>query len=186
MVEASQDFRRSSGSKPLLKQGHLKPAAQDHVQMASEYLQKGKLHYFPGQPVPALSQPHGKWVFPDVQTERPLFQFVLIASGPVTEHHRKEPGSIFFAPSLQVFIDFSKLPLSLLFSSLNSPSSFSFSPYEKYSIALIIVTALCMDGMSMSLMYWGAQHWTQHSRYVSPVLSRRVGTPPLTCWKCSA
>jgi len=45
-----------------------------------------------------------KKVFPDVQSEPPVLQFVHIASRPVTGHHRKEPGSIFFTPSIQVFI----------------------------------------------------------------------------------
>ena len=43
-------------------------------------------------------------VFPDVQTEPPVLQFVPIASGPVTGHHWKVPGSICFTLSLQVFI----------------------------------------------------------------------------------
>ena len=34
-----------------------------------------------------------KKVLPDVPTEVPVFQFVSIASGPVTEHHWKESGS---------------------------------------------------------------------------------------------
>jgi len=39
MVEAGRDLQTSSGTTPLLKQGHLKLGAQDHVQMAFEYLQ---------------------------------------------------------------------------------------------------------------------------------------------------
>ena len=39
MVEVGRDLWRSSGPNPLLKQGHLEPVAQDHVQMAFEYLQ---------------------------------------------------------------------------------------------------------------------------------------------------
>ena len=38
MVEAERDLWRSSGPTLLLKQGHLEPAAQDHVQTAFEYL----------------------------------------------------------------------------------------------------------------------------------------------------
>lgn len=41
---------RSSCSLPLLKQGHLEPVAQDHVQMAFEYLQG--LHNLTRQVVP--------------------------------------------------------------------------------------------------------------------------------------
>jgi len=39
----------------------------------------------------------------------PIFQFVSIASGLVTGHHWKEPGSGFFAPSLQLFMDIYKI-----------------------------------------------------------------------------
>lgn len=38
------------------------------------------------------------------QTEPSVFHFVLIASCLVTGHHRREPGSVLFSPSLQVFI----------------------------------------------------------------------------------
>jgi len=39
----------------------------------------------------------------------PVLQFVPTASGPVTGHHRKEPGSL-FARSLQVFIHTNQMP----------------------------------------------------------------------------
>jgi len=51
-----------------------------------------------------------KIVFDDVQREPSVFQFVPIASGPVTAHRGKEPGSVFFAPSLQVFVQIKKIP----------------------------------------------------------------------------
>ncbi|KAK4820459.1 hypothetical protein QYF61_027036, partial [Mycteria americana] len=37
--------------------------------------------------------------------------------------------------------------------------------------------------MSICFLYWGGQNWTQHSRPVSPRLSRGEGSPPLTCWQ---
>ena len=40
MVQVGRDLWRLSGLTPLLKQGHLEPVAQDHVQMAFEYLQR--------------------------------------------------------------------------------------------------------------------------------------------------
>lgn len=104
----------------LLKQGHLKSAAQDHVQTASEYLQGRRLHNSSGQPVSVLSHLHNKKNFPDVQMAPPVSQFVPILSGPGTGHHGKEPGSDFFTTSLRVFISCDK---SLLLSWLNSPSS---------------------------------------------------------------
>ena len=70
----------------------------------------GELHNLPGQPVPVLGHPHSKKVFSDVQKESPVFQFVPIDSCPVTRHHSKESGSVFFAPSLQVFIYINRIP----------------------------------------------------------------------------
>ncbi|KAK4829959.1 hypothetical protein QYF61_008090 [Mycteria americana] len=68
-----------------------------------------------------------KEVFPDVQAALPVFQVVPIASCPLTGHYWKEPGSVLFKSSLQVFIHMHKIPLSLLFCMLNSPSSLSLS-----------------------------------------------------------
>ena len=68
---------------PLLRQGHSKPVAQNCGQTAFEYLQGGRLHNLSGQPVPVLTHPHSKTVFPDVQMEPPVFQLVPIASVPV-------------------------------------------------------------------------------------------------------
>ena len=43
LVEVGKDLWRSSGPTPLLEQGHLELVAQDHIQMAFEYLQGGRL-----------------------------------------------------------------------------------------------------------------------------------------------
>jgi len=123
MVEVGRDLWTSSGPIPLFKQGHLDQAAPDHVRMASEYLQGCRLHHRSGQPVPALGHPDSKKVFPDVQRAPPVLLFVPTASGPVPGHQCKEPGSILPAPSLQIFIHIDKLPLRLLLSRLNHPSS---------------------------------------------------------------
>ena len=85
MVEGGRDIWRSSCPTPLLKQGHLDPVAQDRVQIAFEYHER--LHNLSGQPVPVLGHPHSEKVFPDVQEEPPVFQFVPIASGPGTRYH---------------------------------------------------------------------------------------------------
>jgi len=53
---------------------------------------------------------HRKKVFPDVQWEPPVFVFVPTASGPVTGHHWKEPGSVLFTSSVQVFAYIEKIP----------------------------------------------------------------------------
>jgi len=44
----------SPGPTPALKNSHLELVTQDPIQMAFEYLQGGRLHYLPGQPVPEL------------------------------------------------------------------------------------------------------------------------------------
>lgn len=43
MVEVGRALRRSPGAMPLLKQGHLEPVGQGHVQTAFEYLQAWRL-----------------------------------------------------------------------------------------------------------------------------------------------
>ena len=60
--------------------------------------------------MPMLSHPYSKKAFPNVQKEPPVLQFVPIASGSVTGNQWKEPGSILFAPSIQVFIFINKIP----------------------------------------------------------------------------
>ena len=90
-------------------------------------IQGWRLHSLTEQPVPVLGHPHSKIAFPDVHREPRVFQFVLIASGSVTGHHWKKPVSLCFAPPHQVFIPMNKIPLSLLFSRLNSPSSLGLS-----------------------------------------------------------
>ena len=53
------------------------------------------------QPVPVLCHLHSEKVFPDVQINPLMFQFVTIASSLVTGHHRKELVSIFYAASFR-------------------------------------------------------------------------------------
>jgi len=57
MFRVGRDLRGSSSPTPLLKQGHLQQAAEDHVQAGLEYLQSRRLHNLPGQPVPGLRHP---------------------------------------------------------------------------------------------------------------------------------
>lgn len=56
-VEVGRDLWRSFFPTPLLEQCYLEPVAQDHYQMACEYVQGGTLHKLPGQDVPVLSHP---------------------------------------------------------------------------------------------------------------------------------
>ena len=54
-----------------------------------------------------------------------MFQSVPIASGPVTGHDQKEPGSILFVPSLQVLLYIDEIPPEPSLPRLNGPSSLS-------------------------------------------------------------
>lgn len=78
-VEVGRDFWKSSGPTFLLKKGHLEQVAQDHVQVAFEDLQGGRLHNHSGQTVPVLCHSHSKEVLPEVQMTPPVFECVAIA-----------------------------------------------------------------------------------------------------------
>lgn len=62
-------------------------------------------------------------MFPDIQSELPLFQFVHIAPGPVTGYHRNESGS-----PIRNSYTLIRFPPSLLFYRLNSLSHFTPNP----------------------------------------------------------
>jgi len=57
-----------------------------------------------------LGRPHSKKVFPDAQTDPPIFQFVPIFSGPTNGHRLKESGSTPFTSSLQIFLHTNQIP----------------------------------------------------------------------------
>lgn len=59
-------------------------------------------------------------MLPVVKSEPPGIQIVAVASCPPSGSHWKDPGSVLFALSLQVFIDFGEILLGL-FSRLNCP-----------------------------------------------------------------
>ena len=88
MVGVGRDLCGSSSPALLLKQGHLEQAAQDLVQAGLQYLQRGRIHDLPGQPVPVLRHPQREEVPPHVQTELPVPQFVpnLINTGKSSSH----------------------------------------------------------------------------------------------------
>jgi len=54
MVGVGRDLCGSPSPNSLPKQDHLEQAAQDHVQMGFEYLQRRRLHNPAAQPVPVL------------------------------------------------------------------------------------------------------------------------------------
>lgn len=100
------------------------------------------------------------------------FSFWPIVSCSVTGHHS----------SHHVLIHIDKIPLNLPFFRLNSPSSQRLLVCRMLQ-ALNYCHGWTFSGMSMFLLYWGVQDWTQHSRHVSPVLSRGEGPPLLLCWQ---
>jgi len=162
------------------KQDHIKPVARDDVQIAFEYLQGWRLHNLFGQTVPVLDHPDSKIVFPNVQMDHPVFQFVPIVSGPITGHHWKKPGPILFAPLFQMFIDIKKITLSLLFSGsqsflkgqmLQSLNEFSGSLLDSFQY------------VHVSAVLGSPELYIATPYVASPVLSRGEGSPPLTCWQ---
>lgn len=75
-----------------------------------------------------------------------------IAFGPAPGHHRKQPGTIFFIPSIQVFIDIDKIPSEHSFSSSREFSQlFQPSSVEGCSRLLTICKALHWPASSMSM-----------------------------------
>jgi len=80
MFGVGSDLCGSSSPNPLPKQGHLEQAAQDYVQTVVEYLQRGRVHNLPGQPVPVLHHPQSEEVLPHVQTDLPRLRFVPLCT----------------------------------------------------------------------------------------------------------
>lgn len=86
-----------------------------------ECLQKGRIHNPSGKAFPVLCHPQYKevltlrWNF--------LFEFLAIATCPVTGHHWKEPGTILLAPTLEIFICINEIPSHPSLPTLNRPSS---------------------------------------------------------------
>ena len=101
MVGVGRNLHGSPSPTLLPKQGHLQQAAQDLVQVGLEYLQRRRLHSFPGQPVPGLHHLQREEVLPRVQLELPLLQFVPVAPCPVAGHYWKEFGPIHLTPTLE-------------------------------------------------------------------------------------
>lgn len=108
----------------------------------------------------------------------------------VPRHHGKESLSISFTSSLQIFVHPNEIPpLSLVFSRLSGPICPSLFSEERCSGFFITSVTLCWTSSTMCpcLSCTGEpMDWTQHSRNLSTVLSRREGSHPLTCWPSSA
>lgn len=74
MADVGRELWKSSGAISLLNQDLLEPVAQDHIEIAFEYLQAWRLQLL------NILQFSGTFMvkkkFPDVQMESPGFQFV--------------------------------------------------------------------------------------------------------------
>lgn len=127
-------------SNSLFKKSPLEHTTKDCVQTAFEFLQRRRFHNFSGQLVPILTV---TYVFPYVQSELPVFQFVTVASHPIAGHHWEEPGLVLLTPFFIYLHLIIRCPLSLLFSRLIKHSSSSLLSYERCSSLLIILVALC-------------------------------------------
>jgi len=184
-MEVGRDLWRWSSPTTLPNQSHLELVAQDYVQTAFEYLQGGTLQHLSGQPVPVFSHPHSKKVFPDIRMESPVIHFVPIASGPFTGHRGKEPDSVLFTPSLQVFIDFDDIPHAPSFVQakqfFNFPATL-FLTWTRISLAFF-ARAHCwllfnLMSTKTPAFFWkagwpfqldGHQHGLVHGIFLSPV-----------------
>ena len=98
--------------------------------MGLEYLQGWRLHSRSQQPVPLFDRSHSKKAFLRLNGIS-VFKTVCVASCPFNGCHSEESGCTFSVLSHHVFIHIDKIPLNLLFSRLNGPSSFSLSLYVR-------------------------------------------------------
>ena len=101
-------------------------------------------HNLSGQPVPVLHHLHSTEVQPA------MFQLVPVVSCPGTRHQWKEPGFVFIAFTLQVWIRM-RSPLSLFIFRLKGPSSLSLSSHERCSCCFAILEALCCTPSCISV-----------------------------------
>ena len=154
--------------------GQLEQVAQEHVQFGFDCLQGQGRHSLSEQPAS---------VFATLTVRKRFFlrfkwNFVSFSLCPLPLGHSLGTAERSQAPSF-VCAHMDTVTLSLLFAGLNSPSSRSLSLYDRCFNPCIIFMSLHQthSNMSLSLLNWGAQHWTQHSRCISPLLSRGGGSP---------
>jgi len=107
MVRVGRDLWRSSPT-PLPKQVHLDCTGPHPGGFWVS--PERRMHSISGQPVPVLCHPQSEEVFPHVQLELPMLQFVPVAPCPVSGHHWKESGPILSTPTLKIFISICKIP----------------------------------------------------------------------------
>lgn len=144
VTESQTDHKLSTSSclNSLLEKQHLEVVAKDCAQATFEYLQGWRHHRV------CASPPHSKKVFLDGQRSPPVFQF-----GPDASHSfiTKRIPSVFFAPSLQLFIYILiRTPKpSLLQAEQSHLSAFPQERCSRLFMALFLITS----SMSMSLFH---------------------------------
>jgi len=124
--------------------------------------------------------PHNEKVFPDLQREPPVFQFLPIGTGPVIGHHWKESGSIVFAPSLQTFIYVDNSPSKpCLLEAEQSQLSQHFLVVEMFQ-SLNSCHGPSLDSLQFICLSCIGEPRTGHSTpgVTSPVLCRGEGSSP--------
>ena len=97
-------------SNPLLKQGHLQPGAEDHVQLDLSISTDGCFTTPLGNLYQFLTILTVTKVVFCVQTEFPIFSVVPTASWPVSRHYWERSCSLIFIPSHQVLTEMQKIP----------------------------------------------------------------------------
>ena len=76
-----EGISRDHRVQPSCKAGSLQNTAQVGIQESLEYLQRRRLHNFPGQPVPVL--PHCAEVPSHIGAKLPMLQFMAVSPCPV-------------------------------------------------------------------------------------------------------
>ena len=184
-AEVGRHLWRSSTPTTCSEQGQQEQYAQGHVQLGFEYLQHGDSTNSRSNLFQCLTTLTSKKF---VLTFKWNFLYFNLCFSPLVLllHITKSLTLSSLLAPIRHLYTLVRSCLSLLFSRLNSPSSLSLSWYIWCSELLIIIEALGWTCSSMSVPHLSQedQDWTQHSRSVSPVLSRGEESPPLICWQC--
>ena len=155
--EVRRDLWRSSGPITVLKQDHLEPVVQGHIQTTFDMSPRRKT---PQLPRTTCASAHSKKKSVSWCSNRMFCVSICahFASCPGTEQHWKEPGSNLFASSFQVFLYIDEIP-PWAFSRLNSASSLSFSLQERFSSLLVINPLLdSVQHVHVSLVFIAENH----------------------------
>lgn len=145
--------------------------SQDHVQLGFEYSIGRRLLNLSVCTIPVLDHPHSKRGYSlCLNGIFSLYSLSLVLSLLIEENLIL---SRLYLP-IRYLYTLVRFPPSLLFSRLNS--------YSSHPFIIFVTLWRTYSLMSMSILYWGTQNWTQHSR--TGFTSRGARSSPLTCWQC--